>query len=42
MIVKLMASQALIKLSLSSRFVFGYLHYFANWLGDLSMQEPKW
>jgi hypothetical protein len=36
-----MASQAFIKLSLSSRLVFGSLHFVANQLRDLSMQEPE-
>jgi hypothetical protein len=41
MIVKLMASQALIKFSLGLRFVFEYLHYISNRLGDMSIQEPE-
>jgi hypothetical protein len=38
-IVKLMASQALIKFLLGSRYVFRSLHFITNRLGDLSMLE---
>jgi hypothetical protein len=38
--MKLMAFQALAKSSLDSRFVFESLHFIANRLGYLSMQEP--
>jgi hypothetical protein len=38
-IMKSMVSHALIMFSSSSRFVFGSMHFVANQLGDLSMQE---
>jgi hypothetical protein len=40
-VMKSMASQALTKFSLGSSFVFRSLHFIANQLGELSMQELK-
>jgi hypothetical protein len=40
-IAQLMEIQSLIKFSPVSRFIYGLLHFIANQLGDLIMQEPE-